>query len=236
MTSYPPVPPPPGYVPTPPAARPAFDFAKAFTFPFQDPDWLSKTLIGGLFSLLGILLVGHFFVFGYLARLVRNVVAGVERPMPAWDDFGGYFVEGFKLALVGLAFFLPIVLLAVMIAIPAGILESQGAGGVADMLGGLLLCLIFPLMLILMIIVPAAMVRAAALGRATAAFEMGANFAFIKANAMNYVLAVFVYIIGNFVSQFGILLCCIGFFFTSFLSLVMTAYAFGETYRLSPVK
>jgi hypothetical protein len=186
--------------------------------------------------MLGILLVGHFFVLGYLAKLQRNVVAGVQRPMPAWDDFGGYFVEGFKLFLVAAAYALPFVLLMIVTIVPAAILESQGAGGAADMVGAVLMCLLFPLIVAVMVILPAALTRAAVQARAGAAFEFGANFAFIKANAMNYVLAILVYIIANFASQFGIILLCIGIFFTGFLSMVMTAHAFAETYRLSPVK
>lgn len=237
MTTYPPVPPPPsGTQPAPGPTGSSFDFTKSFTFPFQDPDWLSKVLIGGVFSLLGLLLIGHFFVVGYLAQLVRNVVAGLERPMPAWDELGSFFVEGFKLVMVGLVYSLPLILLVFMVAIPAGILESQGAETASNLMGGLLLCLVFPLLLVIMIIVPAALTRAAALGSAGAAFQIGAIVRFIKANAVNYVLAILVYIIANFVSQFGLLLLCIGIFFTSFLSLVMTTYAFAETYRLSAVK
>ncbi|HUF18955.1 MAG TPA: DUF4013 domain-containing protein [Thermoanaerobaculia bacterium] len=235
MTSHPPVPPPPAPPPSSTSAA-SLDFGKAFTFPFQDPDWLSKTLIGGLFSLLGLLLVGHFFVVGYLARLARNVAAGMERPLPAWDDLGEYFVEGFKLVMVGLAYSLPLILLVFMVAIPAGILESQGADTASEMLGGVLLCLAFPILLVLMVIVPAAITRAAVLGRAGAAFELGTIFTYIKANAVNYVLAILVYIVANFASQFGLLLCCIGIFFTNFLSLVMTTWAFAETHRLSTVK
>ncbi len=234
MTTYPPVPPPPRA----PAGSGAtsFDFGKAFTFPFQDPEWLSKTLMGGLFSLLGLFLVGHFFVVGYLAQLVRNVVAGHERPLPAWDDLGTYFVEGFKLVLVGIVFSLPVLIPILLLVIPAAILEGEGAESAAGVLGMVMVCLVFPLMLVVMVILPAALTRAAVLGRAGAAFEFGSIFTFLKTNAVNYILAILVYIVANFASQFGIILFCIGIFFTTFLSLVMTAYAFAETYRLSPVK
>lgn len=236
MSDQPLPPPPSGPGPVAGAAAPGFDFAKSFTFPFQDPDWLVKVLIGGVFSMLGIFIVGHFFVLGYLAKLVRNVAAGAQRPMPAWDDFGGYFVEGFKLAMVVLAYTIPLVLLMMLFIIPAAILEDQGVGAAGDIVGGAVMCLMMPLLFAVMVILPAALTRAAAQGRAGAAFEFGANFAFIKMNVMNYILAIFVYIIANFVSQFGILLLCVGIFFTSFLSMVMAFYAFGETYRLSPVK
>ena len=236
MSSDQPLPPPPGGPgPASGAGAPSFDFARSFSFPFQDPDWLTKVLIGGVFSMLGIFLVGNFFVLGYLAKLIRNVVAGVERPMPAWDDLGGYFVEGFKLAMVVLVFVLPAVLIMLLAVIPAAILEGKGEA-VGGLVGAAVTCLMFPLIIAMMVFLPSALTRAAAQGRAGAAFELGANFAYIKANLVNYVLAILVYIIANFVSQFGLLLLCVGVFFTGFLSMVMAAYAFGETYRLSPVK
>src|SRR6185436_4892452 len=54
--------------------RPQYDFVKPLAFVFEDPQWIQKMLMGGLFSLASIVLIGIFFVYGYLARLVRNVV------------------------------------------------------------------------------------------------------------------------------------------------------------------
>ena len=71
-------PPPPPPPPPAPSASPAgaFDFAKPFTFVFEDPRWVPKILFGGLFVLLGFFIVGWFFLLGYFARFARNVVAG----------------------------------------------------------------------------------------------------------------------------------------------------------------
>src|SRR5687768_15580892 len=62
----PPPPPPPsmtgGTLPPPPAPGTQFDFGKPFTYVFDDPRWLQKILIGGLFYLAGFLIVGWFFI------------------------------------------------------------------------------------------------------------------------------------------------------------------------------
>ena len=78
----------------------------------EDPRWLPKILIGGLFYLLAFLLVGIFFILGYQARLARNVIAGMQHPLPEWDDLGDYFGEGLRLFGVILVWILPVAVLA----------------------------------------------------------------------------------------------------------------------------
>src|SRR5437870_5119108 len=97
----PPPPPPllPPSLPPPPVApgTPQFDFAKPFTYVFDDPRWLQKILIGGLFYLAGVVLVGWFFILGYVAQVTRNVIAGMTHPLPEWDDLGSFFSEGLRI-------------------------------------------------------------------------------------------------------------------------------------------
>src|SRR5262249_38610379 len=76
---------------TPPPPKAGFDFVKPFAFVFEDARWINKVLIGGIFQLLAMLLVGIPFLLGYLAKLVRNVVADATLPLPEWDDLGEMF-------------------------------------------------------------------------------------------------------------------------------------------------
>lgn len=239
MSSQFPPPPPSQFAqpPGPPASTPTtLDFSRAFTFIFQDPDWVKKTLIGGLFYVLSFVLIGAFIVFGYLAQLVRNVIAGKQHPLPEWDNIGGYLVEGLKLFLVGLVWYLPFIFVLILAIIPLAMFENTEAEGPAAALFSCGIGLVVVMAMVVAILVPAAMVLAMARQRASAAFEFRTVFSFIRANAMNYVLVIVVYLVTNMLSQFGIVLLCIGVFWTVFLSLAMTAWALGETYRLSPVK
>ena len=52
------------------------DFGRSFTFMNEDPEWVSKVLIGGAFVLACSLLVGIPFVLGYFSRTLQNVAAG----------------------------------------------------------------------------------------------------------------------------------------------------------------
>src|SRR2546428_7372993 len=118
-----PEPPPP---PPPPPTRPAttFDFLRPFTFVFDDPRWVTKILLGGLFFLASFVIIGIFFVYGYCARLVRNVINGVQYPLPEWDDLGEYFTEGLKLFVVGLLYAIPIGIVVGIMIVPAIIMGA----------------------------------------------------------------------------------------------------------------
>lgn len=226
--------------PAPPAKR-TVDFGRAFTFTFEDPEWLKKVLIGGLFYLLVFLLIGLFFVFGYAARVARNVAAGVARPLPEWDDLGGFFGEGARLIGVTLIYYLPIVILAI-VAFGGGVAIGSFSGGddaAAALTGGLFsvgMCLVWILAIGISILLPAAITLAVMRQSFAAAFDFPAIFAYIKANAANYVLLIVVHIAANFIAQFGVILLCVGVLFTSFWALLPFAYALGETYRYSSVK
>jgi hypothetical protein len=82
-----------------------------------------------------------------------------------------------------------------------------------------------------MVYLPAALTRFALTLRLGAGFELGENFSFIRRNLLNYVLALVLYLVGSFVAQFGVLLCCVGVFPASFWALCLLAWGLGETAR-----
>ncbi|PWH20913.1 MAG: hypothetical protein DDG58_00470, partial [Ardenticatenia bacterium] len=83
------------------------DIGIAFSYMFQDRDWLKKILIGGVISLIPIV---NFAALGYVVQLVRNVRDGQDLPLPEWDQFGEYFVSGLYLFLVYVVYAIPIIL------------------------------------------------------------------------------------------------------------------------------
>lgn len=234
--------------PTPtPAGSGTIDFAQCFRFALDDPDWIKKMLFGGLFALLSILIVGIFFVAGYFVRFFRRVVAGDARPMPDWDDLGGIFNDGLKV--VGVYFTYAAGIIAVLMAlgcavglVGAGIgslsRSSEGAGSAAAAVGGLGMAAAYGIFMLLAlalaIFMPAVMVRVILKDRYGEAFAFREHLAFIKANLANYALSLVVYLVANFVSQFGALLCCVGLFPAVFWSYLIFGYALGETVRLNP--
>ena len=80
---------------TPPPSR-ELDLGQGFRFFFEDPDWVKKILIGGVFMLLSSLIVGAIFVAGYGVHVLRRVVRGEPRPLPEWEELGRFFGDGLR--------------------------------------------------------------------------------------------------------------------------------------------
>ena len=220
------------------------DFAKAFRFFFEDPEWVKKALLGGLFCLLGIFIVGSLFVAGYLIRMIRRVARSEPRPLPEWDDLGEMFGDGVRAAGVYLVYMLPLVLVPLFLVVASAVVFGGAASlserfeAVADAMGALLSLVVFGLyalfmvaMLALSFYLPSALVRLALLGRFGAALEWRENVDFIRRNLGPYVLALVFYLVASFVAQFGVLLCCVGVFPVTFWSLAVLAYGLGHVAR-----
>ena len=238
----PPPPPPAGTVPPPPPPPPAvpdpnqFDFAKPFTYVFDDPRWMQKVLIGGLFYLAGFLIIGWFFVLGYLARVARNLISDQPTPLPEWDDLGGFFNDGARLIGVVLVYILPVIFVIAVMMIPSiamTSIDNEAAQFFGSSMAGCLWCLMVPLSLAIMVFMPASLLFAAVEQRLGAGFDFARIWPFIRNNIGNYLLAVVVYLVARFLGGFGIFLLCVGVVFTAFWSMLITTHAFSQVYRIA---
>jgi len=233
-------------VPAPAASGtpPGLDFGQAFRFSFEDPAWIKKMLLGGLFTLLGMFIVGLFFVSGYFVRLIRRAAKGDARPLPDWDDLGGLFGEGAPVVGAYLVYMMPLVLIPLFIGIVSVVVFGGTASlgersqEVASTMGAILSLVILALyglfmvaMLALMFYLPAALVRLSLIGRFGSAFEWRENVAFIRRNFGPYLLAIGFYLIASFVAQFGVILCFVGVFPISFWSLCVLGWSLGQVAR-----
>ena len=233
--------------PAVPHDSPTVDFGRCFRFVIEDPDWVKKILIGGAFALLSAVIVGTFFVAGYWVRFLRRVAAGDPRPLPEWDDLGGIFSDGLKLVGTYFAYVFGMVAVVLALGCVVGTL-GFGIGGLSHgsddarsavaALGGLALVAVYGLFallgLALAIFLPAVFVRVALKDRFEEAFAFRETVRFIQANLGNYALSLVFYLVANFASQFGLLLCCVGVFPAVFWSYLVLGYALGETARLNP--
>ena len=236
---------------TPPAAPTEsnnLDFGRAFRFVFDDPAWIKKMLIGGVMAFLGIFIVGTLWVLGYWTRLIRRVAAGEERPLPEWEDLGGLLREGWGAAgvygiyIAGLVLpFFVLVFGLILVGgglaqVTSGAEEASEAFGALTGIGLLGFYALFLIgMTVLMVYLPAALTRHALTGRLATGFEFRENLAFIRRNLLNYALALVLYMLANFIAQFGVLACCIGVFPVSFWALCVFGWALGETARRDAV-
>jgi hypothetical protein len=90
-------------------------FEDALRYPYDEGDGLRSLVIGGLLTLLSVLVLPAILVSGYTLRVLREVDAGDEH-LPAFDDCGAMLVDGLKAIAVALVYVLiPAVLLTVAV-------------------------------------------------------------------------------------------------------------------------
>jgi hypothetical protein len=153
---------------------------EALEYPRTGDNWTRTVLIGGILSLLGVLVVPTILVLGYLVRVLERTMRGDDHP-PTFDEWGDLFVDGLKAAAITFAYGL--VPAAVAAAVVAGgilsfsVVGGSGAGsataggvGVAVVIVGSLLA--FALGLLAVYVVPAAIAAFAETDRIGSAFSI----------------------------------------------------------------
>lgn len=218
-----------------PAEPPQFEFGRPFSYLFDDPRWLQKIGIGGLFYLLTPLIVGWFFLFGYMAQTARNIVAGATHPLPEWENLGTYFTEGARLVGVVLLWMAPLFVLTVALVIPAIAIDLADQHRpiqiVAAVAIGCLSCLLAPLWLAMILLMPMSVTFAAVEQRFGAAFEVRRIFALVRDHIGNYLLAILILFIAHAIGGAGFGVLCFGVMFTAFWALMISTHALAQVYR-----
>ncbi len=179
------------------------DFQKSFSYPFEDKDWLRKSLIGAVVAAVPIV---NFAWGGYMIDLLKNIMRGDPMPLPEWGDFGDKFTRGLFVFIASMAYAIPALVLAciplALFVIPA---SSQGGDlqdtmlGVLTGVGGLFACLIALYSLLLSFIFPAIYIHYARIGTFGSFFEFGNIFKIVRADLGKYLTAWVLSIVAGFV-------------------------------------
>ena len=199
--------------------------SETFTYIFDDEKWMGKVLGGSLCMLVAMIpllgIPGSLVFMGYLKRLSRNVIDGVPKPLPEWDDLGGDFVEGAKTLLINIVYMLPVVVLYFGVFIVAMIMGEGGAFEGSDEAGAVMGCflvgiwlLVMALILICSVLLTVATLRFYATDSLGSAFQIGEVIRLITRRPGGFLVAYLLFFVAVFAGQLGILACIIGFFFT----------------------
>lgn len=112
------------------------DFGKTINYPFRDEKWVTKILIGTFVSLIPIV---NFITYGYMLRIVKQVIQGDDESMPEWDDWGGDFIKGLLAWLASMLYFLPMILMICCFAILSALTTNDNGEGLGVLFA---LCLV----------------------------------------------------------------------------------------------
>lgn len=226
------------------------DFGRSFTFMTEDPQWINKLLIAGVVLLVGFLLsfvvigvIPLLILAGYLVELLQNTASGNPQPLPEWNDIGTKLTKGLHTVAIGIVYALPLILFAccngLLTAVTSNATStaSNSGGNTLATLAGLVsicfACFAAIYGILLAVVIPSALTQYAVTGQLGAAFRFSEVYNYIRANASNYIIAILLGLVANFVAQFGIIACVIGLFATIPWSQFVQYHLYGEVYRHS---
>lgn len=187
------------------------NYTKAFSFMFEDKNWPVKIVLGAVFNLLSLVLIGIPFILGYLLELAKNSSEGKEIPLPEWDKLGDKFTRGLIYLIILIVYSIP--------------------GMILSFIPCIKYCLGPLYFLALMFALPYITLKYAKTGSFEEAFRFNDMFEFVKQHLNNLVMVVLLSIALQIIASFGVLALVVGVFFTCFWASLAVYYLYGKVYR-----
>lgn len=181
-----------------------FDLKELFMFPFKDEEARKHLLIGGLIAIAAFFIpvLPYLVLIGYSAQISKQVLKGEQPHMIPWEDWGGLIKEGLRLFGIRMIYSLPILIIAMPvflmgIAMPviAEGMNSNDAEGLIAVFSLLMvagMCLIIPISIPLIVIIPAAEMHVVEKDNFSAGFQFKEWWQILRTN------------LGGFIAAFGI--------------------------------
>lgn len=205
------------------------DFGKAFSYPFQDSNWISRIIIGGIINLIPIL---NLAAIGYTLAQMKRVARGEEVPLEEWNDIGSKWMDGLLLGVAVFVWMLPGMLVFFLLFMPAiisaGAGDSTGAFGAAYAFGALIFGLWGALVAL---VTPAIYINYARKGTIGACFEFSTIFGILSENVGEYISGLVALLVAGFVVGIIGMIPLLGFIlvpFVSFYIILVFAGSFGQ--------
>jgi hypothetical protein len=213
------------------------NFGKAFTYVFEDPDWIKKILILALISLIPI--VGQMVLLGWVIAIIKKMIHNEPVTLPE-IDFGGLLNDGWKMFVITLIYALPSSILSGILNAVAAVGANANGDGSSEAAAGIVmvlsLCiggLSFLYSIFLCFVLPIVYGRFAEYGTIGSGFQLGPIFSMIK----KAIGPLFMTLIGTFVAgivaMLGIIGCGVGILATGVYAWAAIAHFYGQVYNLA---
>ncbi len=208
------------------------NFAKAFTYIFDDQRWLEKLVLPLLVTLIPV--IGWMVAAGYLLRVTRNVAEHQAEPLPELE-FGADLGRGFKVFVANLLYGIPIVLVSLLLFLPLALTENSSAtigfAIVLAILGGFVI-LVYALFMA--IIMPVTNANLAMKERIGAAFEFKEIFRMLRNNFKAWLIVIGgALLCSAIIAPLGTIIVLVGALITGFYSQLVVAHLTGQAYAHS---
>jgi hypothetical protein len=213
------------------------DIGKAFSFVFDDEQWVTVFVVGGLLTILLFVPLVNIVVFlafmGYMLETARNVAMGSPNPLPRWDNFGEKLSLGFNAFLITLVWSLPALAVSmIFLCVPfLGAMGGDDAAAAAAL--GTLFCVV-PIIIILAVVLQplmlAAITRYLQTGSLGSAFQVGTIIAMVRADLGGWIVLWLLYALCGLVASAGSMVV-IGMLFTYPYSQAVFGHILGQKLR-----
>ncbi len=205
------------------------DFGLAFSFPFQDEQWVKKLLISAVLMIIPI--IGWIAVLGWSIEVTRRVIRQHPEPLPDWSEFGALLALGFKGFLIGVLFSIP----AFVISLPNFLLtafaaDSQDWQTVIVIVSICTSCVSLLYSIVLAFATPAAYGELAATDQIGSAINPGRLWALVRTAPSAYLIAILGTLVGGIVAMLGVIACVVGVFFTFAYYFALAGHLYGQAY------
>lgn len=209
------------------------DFGLAFSYVFDDEDWVKKLAVASVLCLTGI---GIIPVLGWGLEVIKRVIKEEPEPLPDWSEFGQYFVKGLLVGVVAFVYSLPIIIIGSCNAGAGTLLGNTGedfATTAILILTTCMSCIYIIYGLGISVIIPAALGNYAASGEFGSVFKFGQIFKIVKENLGNYGLVFLGMLLANIIAPLGVIACGIGVAVTTAYAILFNSHLIGQAYKVA---
>lgn len=208
------------------------DFGLAFSYVFNDKDWLKKISILSLVALIPI--IGQMVVYGWMMKITKQVMNHDLNELPEMD-FAEDLSRGFMGFVITLVYTLPIWLLYGLMFIFGFFGSSSGYDNTANVFaafwgvcGGLLMAAYG---IFLAFVIPAAFGKYLVNNSLSDAFDFSAVIKMVSKNLNAYLIVVLGTLLVGFIVPFGMIACVIGVMWTYTYSMAVQGHLYGQAYN-----
>lgn len=223
-------------------------------FPFQDPDWKRKAVVGSALGLAGMLfpLLPWLPLLGYFARVMRRAAQGAPPALPEWDEWDRLILDGLRWLGALLLVWLPLaaIFLAAYALMFAALVATERPdlpevlGVVLPLLGLVVMFVAFMVTILLGLasaaVLPAALAYVTVEERFAALFQVSNWWPVYRANVAGFLTAAvlalglaYLWYLLTYALYVSIIFCCLAFIVSAPLGFylgVVAAGAFGQAY------
>jgi hypothetical protein len=204
------------------------DIGLAFSYPFQDEEWITKLLLVGVILLVPVL--GLIVVLGWSVAITRNVIKGEAQPLAGLSDFAGILTLGFKAFILTLIYALPIIIVSIPFGFIASMFDSPDTESWVAFASICFSCFSILYGIVLAFFYPAALGELAANDQLGAALNPSRIVSLVRKAPNAYVLTFLATIGVGFLASLGMLLCFVGILFTSAYAYAVYGHMYGQAY------